>query len=268
MLGRSIYESTKRDIQDHANTFTAQLREQLAEETSLYRAVQSANSTAIRYHQQLTNTVFNRLREVGNNAIDYYAPELDALGKEQAVGLAMDELVHSKYYGLTLPQRLRQSHLQLRSNIKRSSVVGVKLETRLENVTRVFNYTYPFGAQKSWDTRLFLAEAVRIEHVIAKNIAIRKSLKLMRWTLSAVHPEPDICDRYANAVDPAVDAFIQKNKFDIDTHGVYFLENVPKIPHPNCQCVIRYVNESRRGRRRKPKKKLNLVQRIIKAIFG
>lgn len=268
MLGRVIYENTKKDIHEHATLFTKQLREQILRETSLYRAVKKAGTIGNDYHGEIYTTVFKRLRDIGENAVSYYAPELDAATQTQAVDLALDEIVHSKYYGLTLPQRLRQSRLNLQLSIRRSAAVGAKHDTRLLNVTRVLTDSYPFGAQQSWDTRLFLAEAVRMEHIIAKNIASRKAYKLVRWTLSHSHARPDVCDKLAEAVDDHVVAYLKHETIDVDPTGVYFLEHSPPIPHPNCQCVLKYVFKTPKGKKKKPEQRLNLIQRLIKQIFG
>ena len=268
MLGRHIYEEMQRDIQHLGVIYTTELNTNLTSTTSPYKAVQIAHKVANRYSSEYTPLVFDRLRDIGTNAVQYYAPEYDELAVEAEVSNAMDELVHTKYYGLTLPQRLKQSHLNLRSIIKRSSVVGKDSSTRIQNISKAWLDPVPFGAQVNWDKRLFLAEAVRLEHVVAKSIAYKKALRLMKWNLSGYHSKDDVCNKLATAVQPKVARFIKSHKFDLDPTGVYFLDATPPIPHPNCQCTLDFAYRTPSGKAIKPKKQLNLVQRILKTLFG
>lgn len=64
----------------------------------------------------------------------------------------------------------------------------------------------------------------------ADRISAAKSpvVRALRWTLSGAHPEPDICDAYA----------------ELDVHGLgpglYFPETLPIKPHPYCICSVGY----------------------------
>ena len=270
MLSQAIYQNTRRDIKDLATKYTAELREKVNATTHVQLALRQAFQTATSYHSELVPLVYKRLQEVGMNAAAFYGPDLTTREQEQEVSAALDTLTHSRYYGLTLPQRLAQSHHQLKYNMRRSAVTGAKQETRLLNITRVFNEVYPYGAHQSWDTRLFLAEAVRLEHEMAKRLGSRQNISLVRWTVSHNHSQEDICDQLSLAVDPLVQTYIEFNHLKVDPVGVYFLEDIPHIPHPNCQCVIKFIRKKPRVQGpKKPEKtsRKSLIKRIISSIF-
>ena len=265
MISNSTYQDVKRQIAELAANRTKQLENEVLTASNMQAALQKAKKITNSYHREYIPMVYSGLSRVGMNAIDYYAPNLTEDQKQRELTQALDSLTHNRYYGLTLPQRLAQSNQHLNYNLRRSSLVGAKPETRRLNITRVLSEPYPFGAHKSWDTRLFLAEAVRLEHELAQQLAHHKDVKFVKWTRSKGHVHEDICDKLARAVDKEVEAMLPPG---IKPDGVYFIDKVPPVPHPNCQCVIKYV-----GQKHVPvtsvgkASKQSLIQRILSSIF-
>lgn len=266
MLGLNIYHSTQRDIHSLGRKYRDRLIEIIQGKPQF--VLKQSRATVNDYHRELVPAVYSNLRRIGMNAVNFYGPELTDREKEQEVNAALDTMTHSKYYGLTLPERLKQSNVQLHRNLSRSAVTGAKQETRLNNITRVFTEKYPYGAHMHWDTRLFLAEAVRLEHEVAKRLAYRREITFVRWTMSHTHEVTDICDELSQAIDPAVATELAGLGITVSPAGVYFVDQIPSIPHPNCQCVLKYVTG-------KPVKtppvsagKRGLVERILRALFS
>lgn len=77
--------------------------------------------------------------------------------------------------------------------------------------------------------RIALTEINTAYHESSRQAASKSPVvKAVRWTLSAAHPEPDICDVYAEA----------------DLHGLgkglYHPDSAPMKPHPFCLCSYGY----------------------------
>jgi hypothetical protein len=264
VISQATYQNTKRDIHQLGVDHTTELLP-IQSIKAVQPALKHAFKVANQYHSQLVPLVYSRLDEVGLNAVNFYAPEWSEDQKRAEVNQALDALTHNRYYGQTLPERLGASNKQLRMSIRKSAVTGAKPETRMLNITRVFTSPYPHGAHETWDSRLFLAEAVRMEHEIAVSIAGRKKQMLIRWETSHIHTALDVCDVLANAVDPKV----AKAYPAIDPTGVYFVYNTPRVPHPNCQCVVKYVQIAPVKLVITPEQpaKKALIRRIIDSIF-
>lgn len=258
MLALQTYNEVKSQIQDNAKRFTVRLREEIDKETQLQRAILKGRKVIKNYSMMNVVTQVAGLRSIAESTIDRLYPNIDKTERNALIEEAMDYLQHTPYYNLTLPQRLKQSELVLSYNFTKSAAVGIKLETKKENMIRVFTEKYPFGAQVNWDERLFLSEAVRLEHHLSKRIAEKKGFKYLKWTLSSTHSHIDMCDQLANAVDPSIE------DLGVDPKGVYRIHETPSIPHPNCQCMLLPLKE----RTWKEKKVPLLVNRIIRRIFG
>lgn len=76
--------------------------------------------------------------------------------------------------------------------------------------------------------RLMRTEFQRVNHDVTVNMVRDLSRDVpgmaVRYALSPNHPEPDVCDDYADGHSQGF------------PRGVYLPNEVPRIPHPNCMC--------------------------------
>ena len=245
MISKAEHQIAQNKLLNLAETVTASLTQAIAEVTSKDHAFTLAKVYIEHYHTQGEVEILNGLRQVGRRAAEHYnqvltlgleGEELEALVED----LLREQLVNP-YHGANLEQRLFRTKMISMQRLRKASVTGSGLETRKANLTRHLLHKYPYGAQLSVDKRVLLAQAVYLEHEIAKNLAKKAEVRYAVWTLSHQHSTPDICDHLARQVDPSIKEALANTA--ISPEGVYTLKNLPALPHPNCRCTLRFIHE-------------------------
>lgn len=213
-------------------TYTTQ-----AEGKTKKEKLQLARDLAETYKGQVNHVIGTNIALTAQKSVDHYEKLLDIQHPDAAVAdKIIDAQFEDKYYGATLTQRLTFNEQLLRRRITQSGAAGV-----LDSV-----YTGPkFGSQLATDQRLLLGTVAKIEQDVAKEFATLTEHQLMRWTLSHRHKQPDDCDALANNVDRRVEQYLREKNLDMDPRGLYFVDDLPVPPHPNCQCEYGVVGDTK-----------------------
>lgn len=238
MITRPEWAAASAQLEAIAQENEARLRTILSAQPSLDAAIAVTRQQSAIYHAAFESHLADSLVQGALTTVDHYDKELGLNLSEAERNTIAREYVQKQYvenyYGATLTTRLHWSRFMQEQRIMRSSRVGLKFHTRLENLARVFVYQYPFGSALAHDKRIMLSQMVKVEHDIAREMGRRANVELVKWTLSHTHKVKDICDELAADTDP-----------DIGMPGVYRLEDVPPPPHPNCQCTLVFLHKDR-----------------------
>lgn len=226
------------------------------------QAIDFTKNVAKSYQSDLEDIVNDGLMEAADAVFDEYEHKTGQALSRKAIKTLVATSAAEKFYGATLNQRYKTNYKRLQHNIERSAAV------KKEHLSKVFTEPYPFGAQTNIDKRVLQAQMIKLEQDIALYHAKELDLPLIRWTLAGKHGQPDICDDLAAAVSHSVVEFLSENELDINPKGLYFREDLPRPPHPNCQCEYALVSfkgkepERRSGVRRSIAKLRSLIKRI------
>lgn len=247
MISQAEYLANSMALQDLGTNHKEQLQQELVGVKNLDDSIKVTQKRADLYHRDYEDLLASALADTGNTTADHYNRILN-LGlsddeKQEVVAAAILKQPHEPYYGANLNQRLAHSRMENQRRIRASARVGATLATRQINLTRIFVDPYPFGSQVSHDQRIMLGQCVKLEHDIALVMASKGGIDIVRWTLSHRHKQKDICDEYAEAIDPGVVAYLTTREIRIDPHGCYFAASVPDPPHPNCQCTLEMLRD-------------------------
>lgn len=249
MITRPEYAANSQELLALAHRYEDEMASRLANVTDLQQAISIAHGVANRYHAAFEDLLSTALAQTGNAAVDHYdtllGTQLSNAEKQEIVAQAIMLQNEQRYYGATLGERLTGSRLMNAQRIQRSSLVGKGIETRKLNLVRIFLNPYPFGAQVNVDRRILLSQSLKLEHDIALAVARRANVRIMKWNLSHRHKVKDVCDDYAEHVDKAVVKYLKDNGIKVDPKGLYFIQNVPLPPHPNCQCYLTMLHNGR-----------------------
>ena len=249
MIAKAEHTAAQIDLQGIAEQQERLLATELIGVTGRQNALKVGFRLLKQYHDQVDTAIVEGLQSVGvrsavhYNAVlglDYSEAELRDL-----VQTHLNRQLTEPYHGANLADRLYRGRVMSRARMTKAAHIGVEEETRKANIARHFVHKYPFGAQVNFDKRILLAQSVLLEHEIAKDLAEKADVKLAVWTLSKKHSVRDACDTLAEAVDKDVEAFMKKNNIDIDAAGVYFMQDVPHPPHPNCRCTLQFVHKKK-----------------------
>ena len=247
MITKPEYVAGTKDLVVAAKALEAKMSQQLLATKTLIESIKVAQQTAAEYHAGFEDLLSTTLARVGNTAVDHYddvlGTELTTRQKNQIVKEQILKQDREKYYGATLDQRLTGSRRMNAVRIRKSAHVGKSLDTKKLNLTRIFLHSYPFGAQVLLDQRIMLGQSLKLEHMIGLAVAKKAGVEIVKWSLSERHPKRDICDDYAESVDKAVVKWLKKKDVDISPQGLYFIDDVPEPPHPNCQCYLRMLKD-------------------------
>lgn len=233
--------------------------------------IEKGKESSLAYSEDAENLMLRQLRDSGNEAFEHYKEVTGLDITEQDKDLILDNLINKQldehYYGKNWWQRLKLGRKILEYNIVKSAAVGKTIEQRRDHVIGVLDKAYPFGAHINNDKRLLLSEVVRLEQKIAQEFANLAGLSLIQWTLSRNHAKPDMCDDLATYTSKSVVKYIEENNLKISPRGIYFADELPPLPHPNCQCnfVLVEAQPSTHGIFKRTARRLsNLVRRLRK----
>lgn len=249
MLGLAEFRVAGTQLQQLAQLYdqkTATLIEPLFNEdgtmstTNKQRAVLLAQANLNSYYDEYEQLLYSSALESGDNAAGHYAKQLGISIPESLVPDTVGAQYARKYYGATLAARLIFNRARLLRKVDNTAAVGA------EHIAGVLTKATPFGAQMSLDRRLLLSTMVKVEHDIAKQMAKLDDVPLIRWTLSHMHKQPDICDDLATHSSKKVEQYLEEREVsNIDSKGLYFIDDLPRPPHPNCQCEYALVAPGR-----------------------
>lgn len=245
MISKGEHAAAHVDLSELANQYSVKTEEALKGLDTDLASLRAAKNLADEYHAKAKNLTLESLHTIGLNTASHYNKVLE-LHKDPA---ELDELVKNlisqqmsePYHGANLADRLKMNRVQGMVRLTKSSKTGADIITRHRNLVRYFAQPYPHGAQVSYDTRILTGQAVLLEHQIAKSLGVEASKDFVVWTLSGKHSKRDLCDELAEAVDKSVEKALQAADINIPSDGVYFLNQVPNPPHPNCQCTLRFI---------------------------
>jgi hypothetical protein len=247
MISQPEYLAHAAQLQEVGQRYERDLSSRLVDVKRQDEAIRLARYVNDLYHQDFQNVLASALAEVGNTVVDHYDKELNlGLSDEEKASVVSRQImrqVDEPYYGATLGQRVSASKLVSHRRIMRSAVTGKDLETRKINLTRIFVNQYPYGSQVAHDNRILLGQTLKLEHDIALVMGARAEVQIVRWTLSHRHKVRDICDDYAEHIDPAVIMYLKEQNIKVPARGLYFIHSVPEPPHPNCQCSLTMLHE-------------------------
>lgn len=274
MVNKPEYVAASSDLIAAARTLEDELLTALQGTSTITKALDIAKGYGLSYYEGFDQLYDETLRTASLNALNYYNKHYAlAMSDEDIETYAyqlLDDLKNKKYHGLDYAQRRSLLNLSLNKRFSKSSSVGKDINQKFINISRALSHPYPFGAQTNLDRRFLLSEMVRAEHQIARDLAEKAGIPLIRWNLSGQHSQVDICDELASAVSREVVIFLQEHgRQDEDPRGLYFVDQVPRIPHPNCQCQLSGVALEgktllRPSTRRGIQSVMKLVQKILR----
>lgn len=243
MLGLAEYTVLSTDLWQQALISQQKINTALAANLTKQQAIKVTQQFAKEYVQAYRGILDSGLQEIAGNAIDYYQAQLgfEVANPEQVVSALLKDSYKSRYYGVTLERRLAINEQRLMRNIGKAALWGAEYE----GLKRLLTHPVPYGAQFNFDKRILLAQSVKIEQDVAKVMGDQANIVLVKWNVSALHPKPDICDEYATYQSKSVVKYIEDNRLDINPKGVYFLNELPPPPHPNCMCEYGLVQGKR-----------------------
>lgn len=224
MLGLAEYRIHTAMLKELAIATDKQIVADITPDTTRRQRIALANKYGDVYHTQYRDLLYTGLNDVAINAVDYYADELAIdIDRQLVANRVVDRQYRTKYYAATLAARL----VLHKRRIPRFNEKGVS-----------------FQQQALTDQRLFLGTATKVEQDIAKELAAEAGIKLIKWTLSHRHTRTDVCDDYASYVSKRAVKFIDDHSLNINPKGVYLVDELPRPPHPNCQCEYGLMQSS------------------------
>lgn len=261
MLGLAEYTVLAAELKQLGIRAQTDLSELLDPGMSRDKVTKLAVSHAATYYKDYKSLLKSGLNEIGLNALSYYSDQIGSeIGDpEKFVSDIVDRNYRTKYYGNTLSKKLDMNFLRFTRNINRSALWGKEYQ----GLHQLFVHSVPYGSQYNIDKRILLAMAVKVEQDVAKAVAKKEDLRLIRWTLSHAHAVPDICDDLSTNVDKGVVNYIEENNLQLNPKGVYFIEELPPPPHPNCRCEYLLVTGKERDRDTKVKRAFNKVKSLL-----
>lgn len=264
MLGLAEYVSASAELLQIAKNTETKTAKRLVDVKNKQTAIAITRKLSNEYQEEYEQLLARTLADVSDNAVGYYGKKLNVPeSKYSGVAKRITALQYEdEYFGLTLARRLLINKRRLQRNITASAQIGI------DKLQDVYTKAYPFGAQVNTDRRLMLSYAVRIENEVAKEMAKRADIPLIRWTLARRHRQTDICDDLANNVDKAVVAYLQEHKIKENPKGLYFADQLPQPPHPNCQCEFGMVSRDKSLRPGPVKRAAQKIKQLIKRLRG
>lgn len=241
-------------------------------ETSTVTGPLSPEQSYSNYFSTFRGLLHDRMHEVAKNAVDHYSKLLKQPSDPELVDLLVSKQYTDPYYGLNLNQRLNLNAAALYRKMSQSQLYdNAQAITKNEVPTaidKVLTNTVPFGAHYYTDRRLMLGTLVKIEQDAVKAVAAKNDIRLIRWTLSHKHARPDICDDLAKTVDKQVKEYLQEKGLNVRPEGVYFVEDLPQPPHPNCQCDYTLVSEQGTEHAGPVQRTIGALTSLLRRILG
>lgn len=259
MLSLAEYKAQSAELHQLGLRYENEITDAVKNTTKL-QALKATNKILKSYQSDYEKLLERSLLETADNASSYYAAKLGIDLPEKFNEKLVKKQYTQRYFGLTLGVRLAFNFRKLQQKAQKSAAV------KPEHLGNLFTSSFPFGAHYNVDRRLLQAQSVKLEQDIAKEIATIDGLQLLRWKLSPYHTGNDICDELAGNIDKSVVNYLERNKLGLDPKGLYFVDKLPNLPHPNCQCEFGMVKSARDIPTSRANRVLSKVQSIIARI--
>lgn len=265
MLGLSEYTIAKAELWQLILRTQEDLTSNLEGKLTKTQAIRAAEEAANLYYNEYQKVLKQGLAQVASNAINEYQQQVGVTldDADEVVKNLVDANFGQKYFNESLKKRLEVNKTSMLNRIEKAAVWG----SEYAGLKRFFAEPTPYGSQYNRDNRVLLAQSAKIEQDAARYMADYAGAELIKWSLSHLHPKPDICDDLALAVDPEVVRYAEENKLDLDPRGVYFVKDLPYPPHPNCMCeysIVTGEGKSKRARRKTSKALSNALKALRK----
>lgn len=161
----------------------------------------------------------------------------------------VDSLISRKQNGITLSSKVYKGEALSKGlvsdAINNGLLLGKSAREIAKDVTKFINPDVPGGVSYA-AMRLGRSEVQNAFHTTNLNDYKEKPwIEKVRWFLSGSHSRPDQCNEYASA-----------QNFASGPAGIYWPDDVPGKPHPNCLCYIepvmmdldKYVKQFKQGK--------------------
>lgn len=262
MLSLAEYQAYVNDITVLGQDTDQQIGDQI-EGVPKLNAINQTKDIASDYVNQLKSIMDQALLDVASNSLHHYQQQLGQELPEDIIKDVVKDQYRHRYYNATLQQRFILMRLRLNRVATQTGHVGV------QHLSGLFSKPFPFGAQTNVSKRLLQGTTIKVEQDVARKVADKTDTPFIRWTLSKYHIHTCQCEDYASRVDKKVTEYISKNQLDIEPEGLYFVDDLPDPPHPNCQCEFNLVGHDEEivpGRGRRPFHKLrSLIRKLLRS---
>jgi len=252
-----------RSIEDIHEEYSAKASRLVKTDDTLNYA--RAQNSSKRLARNLTSDVKSSITSAMDSQIESSLQKLDKrLIETTGVGLTTSQkssimsktsrTMTGKFRGKTLSQRLKTSQgiVQARMTQYTSNgmVQGQQGKNRL-NARKFLNTPSSQGLINGGsivnrNSRLAISEVNRAKQETVRSFLDELDM-LGRWTMSARHPKRDICDDFAENTGEQAHKLLAQSGITIDEHGVYTAKEMPKYPHPYCECEIEPLYDSDLG---------------------
>lgn len=250
MLNLAEYIAASAALYELARKSEKKIAARIQDSTTKQQAIKIANEEALSYYDDdYTGLLQNTVNTTAQNSANYYQNQLSIPFNSTDVAAEVLAKQTERYFGLTLAERLIVNRRKLRRQIVQTAQVGKN------KLPGVLTQPVPFGAHANTDKRLMLGMMVKAEQDTAKIVAQKTNIRFIRWVTSARHTQTDDCDTRANYVDEDVQNYLAAKSLDIDPTGLYFADELPLPPHPNCQCEYHLVTDDGEETSTAPKKR-------------
>lgn len=262
MLGLAEYIAARTDLRRYANWAEDQVTKLMPENPTSDQAAAIGLQVARQYRNVQRATLATAMQDVTRNALEHYQKRTGIVIHDELINdKIMQAQYDDRYYGATLTQRLRYNDQLLARRINKAADLDPKF------VSDVWTKSVPHGSQYSTDRMLLLSTVAKIEQDVAREYAARTEHKLVRWSLSHRHRQTDICDDLANGVDRAVVAYLNEHNLQHSPKGLYFVDDLPVPPHPNCQCEYGIIRGSEYIKPGQVDRALDRVRRLLRKLW-
>lgn len=263
MLGLPEYRSYSAELLRLGQKYDGLIADQLLPTTTKAQAVKIAQDVIPAYSAEYRGLLSKAMSDIAENAVMHHAKLLGLQPdvKKLTARLVANQL-NEKYYGYTLTQRLTVRERQ----IVRQAVQTAQVDP--QKIAGLFNQRVPFGAVTSIDRRLLQGTSVKIEQDAAKIMGEAGDIPFLRWTLAGGHKAPCMCEEYATQINKDVVDYLNAHDLKIDPKGLYFREELPPPPHPNCQCEFGFVTSESEKRSSFVHRAVQTVRNILRRLRG
>lgn len=210
------------------------------------------------FHEDYVELFAIGMREAAETALIHYGKELSIPVDDDLADQIVGDHLYGKYYGLTANQRLAILNRSLQRRI--TIAKGIKSDTAepLTNALSQQEYGYK---------RMLLGGIVKVEQDAVVEMAGKVDDPFIRWVLSPRHSRACTCEDLASAIDKQVVKYAEEHDLRINPKGLYFKDNLPNPPHPNCQCGYSIVSGTR-VTKNSVRRSVNKIRSILRRIRG
>lgn len=266
MLGRAELLSYAAELYRIGQTYDQQIADQIADVRDRRIAIERVSKLVQPYWGEYRGLLDRALMDIARNAVRHYVQtyNISDIDIDATARAIVNNQYTTRYYGATLNQRLAVAERRLQRQIVQTASVG----RDPSNLAGLFTKSFPFGAEVSFDKRLLQGTAVKIEQDVAKTLAREAQANLVRWKLAPTHRITCQCDQLAGAVNRDVVEWLRGQDIDVNPRGLYFVEELPPPPHPNCQCEFDFVTRREQTVAGPVRRAVTTIRNILNRLRG